>query len=35
VFEGIIRSLLQIKPVKREDAKISNKKPGKLIPPQT
>ena len=31
-FEGIVKSLLQAKPMKREDVKISKKKPGKLIP---
>jgi hypothetical protein len=33
-FEGIVKSLLQAKPMKREDVKVSKKKPGKLIPPQ-
>jgi len=34
-FEGIVKNLLATKPVKREDVKISKKKPGKLIPPQS
>jgi hypothetical protein len=34
-FEGIVKNLLNTKPVKREDVKVSKKKPGKLIPPQT
>jgi hypothetical protein len=33
-FEGIVKNLLQTKPVKREDVKVSKRKPGKLIPPQ-
>ncbi len=33
-FEGIVKSLLQTKPLKREDVKVSKRKPGKLIPPQ-
>lgn len=33
-FEGIVKNLLQADPVKREDVKISKRKPGKLIPPQ-
>jgi hypothetical protein len=33
-FEGIVKNLLQAKPVKREDVKISKEKPGRLIPPQ-
>jgi hypothetical protein len=33
-FEGIVENLLQSKPVKREDVKVSKKKPEKLIPPQ-
>jgi hypothetical protein len=33
-FEGIVRSLLQSKPVKRENVKVSKRKPEKLIPPQ-
>jgi hypothetical protein len=32
-FEGIVKSLLQAKPVKREDVKVSKRKPEKLIPP--
>jgi hypothetical protein len=32
--EGIVQNLLHAKPVKREDVKISKKKPEKLIPPQ-
>jgi hypothetical protein len=30
----IVKSLLQSDPVKREDVKVSKKKPEKLIPPQ-
>ena len=33
-FEGIVKSLLQSKPLKREDVKVTKKKPEKLIPPQ-
>lgn len=33
-FEGVVKSLLQTKPVKRENVKVSKKKPEKLIPPQ-
>jgi hypothetical protein len=33
-FEGIVKNLLQSKPLKREDVKVSKKKPEKLIPPQ-
>lgn len=33
-FEGIVKNLLDTKPVKREDVKISKRKPEKLIPPQ-
>jgi|ERR1700693_3877755 len=33
-FEGIVKNLLQADPVKREDVKVSKRKPGKLIPPQ-
>jgi hypothetical protein len=33
-FEGIVKNLLHTKPVKREDVKVSKKKPEKLIPPQ-
>ena len=33
-FEGIVKNLLQSKPVKRENVKVSKKKPEKLIPPQ-
>jgi hypothetical protein len=33
-FEGIVNRLLHSKPVKREDVKVSKKKPEKLIPPQ-
>jgi hypothetical protein len=32
--EGIVQRLLDTKPVKREDVKVSKKKPEKLIPPQ-
>jgi hypothetical protein len=34
-FERIVKSLLRAKPMKREDVKISKKKPQRLIPPQT
>jgi hypothetical protein len=33
-FEGIVKNLLQSKPLKREDVKVSKKKPQKLIPSQ-
>jgi hypothetical protein len=33
-FEGIVKNLLHSKPVKREDVKVSKKKPEKLIPRQ-
>jgi hypothetical protein len=34
-FEGIVKNLLQSKPMKREDVKIKNRKNReKLIPPQ-
>jgi hypothetical protein len=33
-FEGIVKNLLHSKPVKREDVKVSKRKPEKLIPPQ-
>jgi hypothetical protein len=33
-FEGIVNRLLHSKPVKREDVKVSKKKPERLIPPQ-
>jgi hypothetical protein len=33
-FEGIVKNLLDSPPVKREDVKVSKKKPGKLLPPQ-
>jgi len=32
-FEGIVRNLINTKPVKREDVKVGKKKPAKLIPP--
>ena len=32
-FEGIVKRLLDAKPLKREDVKVSKKKPEKLIPP--
>jgi hypothetical protein len=31
-FEGIVKNLLHSKPLKREDVKLSKKKPQKLIP---
>jgi len=33
-FEGLVKRLLHSEPVKREDVKVSKKKPEKLIPPQ-
>jgi len=33
-FEGMVKRLLHSKPVKREDVKVSKRKPEKLIPPQ-
>jgi hypothetical protein len=33
-FEGIVKRLLKADPVKREEVKLSKKKPGKLILPQ-
>jgi hypothetical protein len=33
-FEGVVKNLLQSKPMKREDVKVAKKKPEKLIPPQ-
>jgi hypothetical protein len=33
-FEGIVKNLLATKPLKREDVKVSKKKPAKLIPQQ-
>ena len=33
-FEGIVKSLLKTPHTKREDVKVSKKKPEKLIPPQ-
>ena len=33
-FEGIVKSLLQSNPLKRENVKVSKRKPGKLIPSQ-
>jgi hypothetical protein len=33
-FEGIVQNLLQTPHLKREDVKVSKKKPEKLIPPQ-
>jgi hypothetical protein len=33
-FEGIVKSLLVGKPIKREKVKVAKKKPEKLIPPQ-
>jgi len=33
-FEGIVKNLLHSKPMKREDVKVSKRKPEKLIPPQ-
>ena len=33
-FEGIVKNLLQAKPMKRENVKVSKEKPEKLIPAQ-
>jgi hypothetical protein len=33
-FEGIVKNLIHSAPVKREDVKVSKKKPQKLIPAQ-
>ena len=33
-FEGIVKNLLQSKPVKRDDVKPAKKKPHKVIPPE-
>jgi hypothetical protein len=33
-FEGIVKNLLNTPPTKREDVKVSKKKPHKIIPPQ-
>jgi hypothetical protein len=33
-FEGIVKNLLDSPPTKREDVKVSKKKPEKVIPPQ-
>jgi hypothetical protein len=33
-FEGIVKNLLNSKPMKRDDVKVSKRKPEKLIPPQ-
>ena len=32
-FEGIVKTLVATKPVKREKVKVAKKKPEKLIPP--
>jgi hypothetical protein len=32
-FEGIVKQMLETDPLKREDVKVSKKKPQKLIPP--
>ncbi len=32
-FEGIVQSLLQAKPLKREKVKVAKTKPEKLFPP--
>jgi hypothetical protein len=34
-FEGLVNRLLHTKPVKREDVKVSKKKPEKIIPAQS
>ena len=33
-FEGLVKRLLHSKPMKRENVKVSKRKPEKLIPPQ-
>ena len=33
-FTRIVKNLLETKPIKREDVKVSKKKPEKLIPPR-
>ena len=33
-FEGIVKNLLQGKPLKRSRVKVAKRKPEKLIPPQ-
>jgi hypothetical protein len=33
-FEGIVKNLLQGKPLKRSKVKVSKRKPQQLIPPQ-
>lgn len=33
-FEGIVKRLIHADPVKREDVKVDEKKPEKVIPPQ-
>jgi hypothetical protein len=33
-LEGIVRNLLQSKPLKRDKVKVSKSKPPQLIPPQ-
>ena len=33
-FEGIVQRLIHTEPTKREDVKVSKKKPAKLIPPR-
>jgi hypothetical protein len=33
-FEGIVKSLINSAPLKREDVKVSKKKPETVIPPQ-
>ena len=33
-FENLVNRLLHSKPLKREDVKVSKRKPEKLIPPQ-
>ena len=32
-FEGIVKRMIQTEPVKRDDVKVSKKKPAKLVPP--
>ena len=33
-FENLVKRLIHSDPVKREDVKVSKKKPDKVIPPQ-
>ena len=33
-FEGVVKNLLEAKPLKREKIKVAKRKPEKVIPPQ-